>query len=875
MRILIYIEPHPIRNTLKHFYDVARRFLPLLSSDTRCDVRLFANKKTFDALSEDELKPYSKRLLHATPDEELIFEHYMRPWLEEGISTWLELMSGTGTVTDEYLSILNRIWHDFPFDIIVHWGENGAIKCFTDERPVTRIGMELGCTRPPFLNTVVMDPFGTNGSGLVPRLSIADLRKVTDDKPMSRHEALFSYSENLEIRGYDEQFYPLPEDITIRLKSDSRIVYLPLQLFDDANLLRFSSYKTLDEVVLDVVPKLADKGYTIIIKPHPGSKHRQNSMVANAVARASLRPWLKNVIWCDYPDPIPNARLISISDFVVTVNSSVGFEALYFDKPVVVLGDAVYKPLDLFPSLDEVISGNFDRPTYLEGAAILRRFLLGGYLQHDRVSRNAISFINLAGSINEIYISASNDPVAFASAFWATTYAATQTFARSAMFKGLSSADTAGFGRPNIKKVHSSVIPIAVPPKELLNDALNPIIRKLWVKNERQSLDVFISWLEEKWKTAEGRAEVIHASNIVDPEYYLRKNDDVREAGANPVDHFIKDGLMEGRAPRATIGALSPELLLEMLRIVASKFLTHQALTEFPLKDEESSARETQLTFISSVLKNSQKRIAVIAHLYYRDLVPEVLERLKAISEPFDLIVTLPNWGVHEIVDSVRGEYPESLFYQVSNRGRDIGPFIDLLPIILQNNYDAVLKVQTKKGYFLAGKLRLELGEIWRKEAFASLLGSKSRVLKILDAFRTDKRLNMIGPLPYFQALINYPYHDNGDLAEFLLDESKGKGFFAGTMFWVRPVCLAPLLPISIVHFAPEDGASDGALAHLVERILGQVAASGEGRIFGAPVNNIDQLESDVQTANLTLHDHITSRFEELKNEQTTNLPLV
>lgn len=869
MRILLYIEPHPVRNTLTHFNDVARRFLPLLSSDARCDVRMFANNKTFDLLSKDAVALHSKRLIHATPDEEFLFEQHMRPWQNEGISTWLELMSGTGEVTDAYLKILHRLWRTFPFEIIVHWGENGAIKCFTDERPVTRIGMELGCTRPPFLNTVVMDPFGTNGSGVIPRLSIADLRKITGNNPMSRYEALFSFSENLETRGYEEQFNPLPADITIRLNSDTRIVYLPLQLFDDANLLRFSPYKTLDEVVLDIVPKLAEKGYTVIIKPHPSSKHRKNAIIANAVARSSLHPWVNNVIWCDYPDPIPNACLISISDFVVTVNSSVGFEALYFDKPVVVLGDAVYKPLDLFPTLDAVISGKFDTAAYLDGLAVLRRFLLGGYLQHDRVSRNATEFITLAGSINEIFVNASNDPVAFASAFWATTYAATHTFARSAMFRGLSLAGTAEFGQPTIKENHSLVATVAALPKELSAEALKHITRKLWVYAGRLGIDFFNSWLEKNWMTSEGRAEIIRAGNIVDPEYYLLRNDDVREAGVNPVDHFINDGLKEGRAPREAISFSSPECMFEMLHRAASNFLTLRALTEFPLIGDESSARDTQLKLISKALENSQKRILVVAHLYYRDLVAEVLESLTVIPEPFDLIVTLPNWGGSEIIHRVCVAYPETLFYKASNRGRDVGPFVDLLPIILKNNYDAVLKVQTKKGYFQNGKLRLELGEIWRQEAFAALLGSTDRVATILDAFRTDLGLNMIGPTPYFQALTNYPYQDDGDLAELLLDQPQDEGFFAGNMFWVRPACLAALLPLSILHFAPEDGASDGALAHFIERIFGQSADSGETQIAGAPINPMEPLEPALKIAQVKLQDHLITQFEKLQNAKS------
>jgi hypothetical protein len=209
--------------------------------------------------------------------------------------------------------------------------------------------MELGCTRPPFLNSLVMDPFGTNGSAILPRLSVDDIRDVVDNRPMSRHEALFGFSNDISAPGYAMQFGALPGAMDARL-TNGKLAFLPLQLFDDANLARFSPYDTLTDVVLDVVPRLSDAGYMTIIKPHPASRHRKGSLYENAFARRALLPWSDSILWCDEDTQVANARLFSLADLVVTVNSSVGFEALYYDKPVVVLGDAVYKPRGMFLS---------------------------------------------------------------------------------------------------------------------------------------------------------------------------------------------------------------------------------------------------------------------------------------------------------------------------------------------------------------------------------------------------------------------------------------------------------------------------------------------------------------------------------------------
>ena len=66
MRILIYVEPHPIRNTQTHFKDIAQRFLRLLPGTLEFDVRLFANAATFAALDPQLLKKLERSLIRTT-----------------------------------------------------------------------------------------------------------------------------------------------------------------------------------------------------------------------------------------------------------------------------------------------------------------------------------------------------------------------------------------------------------------------------------------------------------------------------------------------------------------------------------------------------------------------------------------------------------------------------------------------------------------------------------------------------------------------------------------------------------------------------------------------------------------------------------------
>ena len=859
MKVLLYIEPYPIRDVSVHFKDVARQFLPLLETCPRLDTRLFANKATLNEIKTG-VESHIKRIIQPTEEDERIFERHKKDWLSEGLPAWLDLMAGTGQVTADYQQVLERIWQRFPFDIILHWGENGAVSRFIKDRSITRIAMELGCTRPPFLDSLVMDPYGTNGAGMVPKLSITDVRDIVGGVPMSRHEAVLAYSETLEAKPYEQQFQPLSGDFAEVVSRVEKVAFLPLQLFDDANLLRFSPYDTLREVVLDVVPKLAAAGYTTIITPHPATKHRPQGAVATAMAKASLNEWAGQIVWLEPgPDRPENAQLLSMSDVVVTVNSSVGFEALYFDKPVVVLGDAVYKPQDLFPTLEDFLAGRFDQTAYSDGVGWLRRFFLGGYLQSPRVRSDTSSFERLIGLIDWLYRRHANDPLAMAKGFWQAVSPSTQACAESAAFSGLSVVGQMDFRSPSID--------LSKPATPVQDDADFASIQWLPAANRMlkhlrlTDAEEFTAWLCETLVDYDGLKTIVTVGDILNPDHYLDLHPDVKKMGMNPLLHYLEYGVIEQRAPQKYLPGVSREGLIGHLSAAADFLLSRNSnlLIHHLLDSKESSWRDSDMEQVRLSLVQSQRRIAVVAHLYYLDLVPEILEKLKAIPEEFDLIVTLPTWGTRRIEIIVREAFPDAMFYHSSNLGRDIGPFVDLLPLLLDKGYDALLKIQTKRGYYHSGRLLPELGDLWRDEAFDSLLGSTERISLILETFRLQPNLTMVGPEQHYLALADYPYHDQGVLAKIALGEAEADGFFAGTMFWIRPDCLRPLvdtLDLSITSFATETGANDGALAHLIERLFGH-AATAAGMIMGASTDFKSPLREQPEPLAIRMHERM------------------
>lgn len=852
MRVLIYIEPHPIRDSRVMFDHVARRFLPLFARSTSdFDIRMYSSGAVLDRLGDKAPADIEKRLIRATPAEEDLFAGHLCDWESEGIPAWLSLMDG-GAVADDYVHVLRRIWSIFPFDVIVHWAENGAVSRFVAERPITRIALELGCTREPFMSSVVMDPFGTNGSATVPRLSLEDLRTIVGDNPMTAAEALYGYSAKIESLPWEQQFLPLeggelPAQV---LAAKGKIAFLPLQLHDDANLLRFSPYSTVKDVVLDVVPKLADAGYTVIIKTHPVAKNRPQSRFAFALARAALKPWADKIVWLDATTvAYNNARLMALADLVVTVNSSVGFEALYYDKVVAVMGDAVYKPSGLFPDLDEAISGAFDLSAYHHGIGLLRRFMLGGYMTTENVLREFDAFRNVVVSIDAARRGHDGDAVAVAKRIYQAFSLTREHQARARMVRGGSIPGSGEFGVPVVK----AAVPRAIKrtSAEILRTEFTGPARRLLALTGAADGDSFRDALQTAFADPETAEKYVRASEIVDETFYLTSHSDVAKAGADPVYHWARNGLREGRKPRRGLDVGSVERLVDELVDAAQPLL--DGIPDFPLSHDAEARRQTGLAAVRAGLGTRGNKIAVVAHLFYRNLVPAILEQLKNIPEDYDLVVTMPDWGNSRIADLVRAANPNALLYPTVNRGSGFGPFVDVLPALLEHDYDAILRLQTNAGYYVDGRLRHDLGDLWRGEALDALLGSPERVTAILDAFRTDDAIRQVGPESHFLSLARSPYPDGGRLAEILLDESRAEGYFQGAMFWARPETLRPLVAskaLSLTSFAEDSDSDTVALADIVERMFGHLALMNDGVILGAPADPDELLVPDLLPAN-------------------------
>ena len=230
------------------------------------------------------------------------------------------------------------------------------------------------------------------------------------------------------------------------------------------------------------------------------------------------------------------------------------------------------------------------------------------------------------------------------------------------------------------------------------------------------------------------------------------------------------------------------------------------------------------------------KKIAIILHLYYLELLPEILHYLSNIPLAFDLIITAPQNIIDPIIENISPLYPTCLILPVENQGRDIAPFFIACSKINLNKYLCICKIHTKK------TIRTENGSDWRYNLFNGVLGSKQIVTQIINLFLLNNHIGIIAPSGNILKLENFLGSNQRHLASLtnklnLSFDIKKIDFIAGGIFWFRPKAIAQLvnLKLSLNDFESEDGQVDGTLAHAIERLF----------MYCALQNKFITLESD------------------------------
>ena len=235
-----------------------------------------------------------------------------------------------------------------------------------------------------------------------------------------------------------------------------------------------------------------------------------------------------------------------------------------------------------------------------------------------------------------------------------------------------------------------------------------------------------------------------------------------------------------------------------------------------------------------------KRKIAVLAHVFFPDLLDEILSYAVNIPQHFDLFLTTGDATKKAQLEKALAKRANDRFTVrevrvVENRGRDVSALvIGLRDVVLSGGYDYVCRLHSK----VSPQDPFGMARHFKEHLFENLLSSRPYVTKLLGLFEADPLLGMVMPPVIHQGYptlgrawlsnrpgavewatklgIKVPFDDDTPFAAF------------GSMYWFRPDALRKLFahPFKWTDFPEEPDYGDGRLPHVLERLIAYAALS-------------------------------------------------
>lgn len=230
---------------------------------------------------------------------------------------------------------------------------------------------------------------------------------------------------------------------------------------------------------------------------------------------------------------------------------------------------------------------------------------------------------------------------------------------------------------------------------------------------------------------------------------------------------------------------------------------------------------------------------AVLAHVFYPDMLPEILKYAGNVPDPVRLIVTTDSAAKKAQMEQVLSDQARFADWQVrvvtTNRGRDVSAFlIDCEDVIRDRSVDVILKLHSKRSV----QDPASVSGWFRDHLFDNLLHSPGHAAHVMQRFATEPQLGLVmAPVIHMgvptmgngwtlnkgpaQAMahrlgIDIPFDTFTPLSPY------------GSMFYARRQALLPLVDagFTVEEFPDAAGYRDGSVAHVLERLFSYVVFS-------------------------------------------------
>lgn len=231
-------------------------------------------------------------------------------------------------------------------------------------------------------------------------------------------------------------------------------------------------------------------------------------------------------------------------------------------------------------------------------------------------------------------------------------------------------------------------------------------------------------------------------------------------------------------------------------------------------------------------------KIAVLAHLYYDDMLEETMEYVKNIPYAYDLYITTSDEQKKKNIELAVVKYNiNKVCVRVveQNRGRDMGSlFMTLRDVLLSDEYDYLCRIHSKKSPQNGHNMAL----LFKQHMFDNLLYTPGYIKNLINLFDKNDTLGMVFPPVVHIAYptLGHAWFENREPAT---QWAKKLGITTafddatpiapyGTMFWFRPKAVRKIAsyPFKWSDFNSEPDHTDGGLAHVLERLLGYCVMS-------------------------------------------------
>ena len=226
---------------------------------------------------------------------------------------------------------------------------------------------------------------------------------------------------------------------------------------------------------------------------------------------------------------------------------------------------------------------------------------------------------------------------------------------------------------------------------------------------------------------------------------------------------------------------------------------------------------------ISNLINNVL--IAVQVHIFWEDLIDEIINRTNNIPVKFDLYITTMDLGKKKIIKEYIQRNSKANNFEikiVKNKGRDILPLLIQMKSVIYK-YKYFCHIHTKKSL-----QDPRYGLAWRTYLYENLLGNTRIISEILSDFENNENLGFIFPEAFYEAkvaelklsrlLINSM---NYLINKMFKGYKKGKNldFPAGDMFWAKSKAVYQIFQINLRKDIFDEGKGPQTLLFAIERI--------------------------------------------------------